>query len=229
MKTLFVAILLVLGSASAGAKETSPSVEADQALAWLKNGNVRFAKSLLRKDGQSQKDVKRLASGQRPHAIVLSCSDSRVPPEIVFDQKLGDIFTVRTAGEALADNAIGSIEYAVEHFGSKLILVMGHTGCGAVQAALDTLDGQDAGTPALNGLVKDLHPHLVSFKGHPRSENIAAEGWANTEGVAADLISRSALLKEKLAKGEIKIQSALYDLDTGVVGFDKAPGTPVKK
>lgn len=197
-------------------KET---VSAEQSLKWLKNGNTRFVKRTVRKDGQAPKDIARLSNGQAPHAIVLSCSDSRVPPEVVFDQKLGEIFTIRTAGEALDSNVIGSIEYAVDHLGSKLIVVMGHTNCGAVKAALDTMDGQDAGTPALNDLVHDIHPRLQSFKGKEKSANIAMETWANVNGVASDLLGRSKMLREKWEKGELKIQPAVYSLDTGAVDF----------
>lgn len=191
----------------------------EKSLGWLKNGNIRFTKGFLRKDGQSSKDVTRLSKGQQPHAIVLSCSDSRVPPEIVFDQKLGEIFVVRTAGESLDNNAIGSIEYAVAHLGARLIVVMGHTSCGAVKAAMLTMDGSDAGSPALNALVKDIHPRLASFKGKQLSEQGEPEGWANTEGVAQDLIKRSEMVAEKVKSGEIKIVSALYHLDSGKVDF----------
>ena len=112
---------------SASAHTTPPAahhqekkgVEASKALGWLKNGNTRYRKGFLRKDGQSQKDIQRLASGQAPHSIVLSCSDSRVPPEIVFDQKLGEIFVVRNAGEIPDPASIASIEYAIEHLGSR--------------------------------------------------------------------------------------------------------------
>jgi hypothetical protein len=105
-------------------------VEAKTSFRWLQNGNKRFVTESLRKDGQSKKDRIRLVSGQKPHAIVLSCSDSRVPPEVLFDQKLGEIFVVRTAGEALDNTAIASIEYALEHLGSHLLVVMAHESCG---------------------------------------------------------------------------------------------------
>lgn len=194
-------------------------VPSEKALGWLKNGNTRFVKHFLRKDGDSAKDRTRLAAGQKPHSIVLSCSDSRVPPEVVFDQKLGEIFVIRTAGQALDFSAIASIEYAIEHLGSNLILVMGHESCGAVKAAHATLNGSDAGSPWLNNLVHDLHPHLKSFAGHPLSEGGAVEGWANTEGVAKDLVSRSQIVRDAINTGEVKIQTALYHLGTGVVEF----------
>jgi len=194
-------------------------VASEKALGWLKNGNLRYRKGSLRKDGQSKKDIQRLATGQTPHTIVLSCSDSRVPPEVVFDQKLGEIFVIRTAGEALADNVIASIEYAVEHLGTRLIVVMGHTACGAVTAALKTMDGADAGSPALNNLVRDIHPRIASYKGKSPSKNIEEESWSNTRGVAKDLMERSHMLHEKVEAGELEIKTALYHLDDGRVDF----------
>lgn len=194
-------------------------VPSEKALGWLKNGNTRFVKHSLRNDGDQAKDRARLVGGQKPHSIVLSCSDSRVPPEVVFDQKLGEIFVVRTAGESLDNSAVASIEYAVEHLGSNLIVVMGHESCGAVKAALATLDGADAGSPALNKLVQDLHPHLMSFKGKPTSEGALVEGWANVTGVAKDLVDRSQIVRDAVNSGEVKIQTALYHLGSGVVEF----------
>jgi carbonic anhydrase len=195
------------------------AVTSDKALGWLKNGNTRFIKHFLRHDGDTTKDRSRLVSGQAPHSIILSCSDSRVPPEVVFDQKLGEVFVIRTAGESLDASAIASIEYALEHLGSNLIVVMGHESCGAVKAALATLGGADAGSPWLNKLVADLHPHLRSFAGKPVSEGGLVEGWANTEGVAKDLVARSQIVRDALNSGEVKIQTALYHLGSGVVEF----------
>ncbi len=195
---------------------TSP----EKALGWLKNGNRRFLKGSLRKDGQTSKDIHKLATGQSPHTIILSCSDSRVPPEVVFDQKLGEIFVIRVAGEALDTSAIGSIEYAVEHLGSRLLVVMGHSSCGAVKAALGTLDGSDAGSPALNALVHDIHPRIASFKRSIASKDVIDESWANTRGAAHDLLSRSKILQEKVASGKLVIKSAMYHLSDGNVDFD---------
>ena len=195
-------------------------VDPSKALGWLKNGNARFLNHKLRNDGQSKKDIQHLSHGQAPHTIVLSCSDSRVPPEVVFDQKLGEIFVVRTAGEALDHNAIGSIEYAVSHLGARLILVMGHTSCGAVKAALGTMNGEDAGSPSLNHLVKDLHPRIAQYKGKKMTSDLAEESLANTQGVAKDLISRSKILADKVTSGELQIKTALYHLDSGKVDFE---------
>ncbi|MGZ3798075.1 MAG: carbonic anhydrase, partial [Pseudobdellovibrionaceae bacterium] len=159
---ILIAMVLALTPVSFSQMETTPQtpsqshekadtgVNAKTALAWLKNGNTRYLKGTLRKDGQSNKDRERLVTGQKPHTIILSCSDSRVPPEVLFDQKLGEIFVIRTAGEALDNAAIASVEYALEHLGSHLLVVMGHESCGAVKAAFSTLKGEDAGSPALD-------------------------------------------------------------------------------
>jgi carbonic anhydrase len=192
-------------------------VSADKSLGWLKNGNIRFVKGSVRNDGATKKDRERLAKGQQPHAIILSCSDSRVPPEVVFDQKLGEIFVIRTAGEALDDNAVGSIEYAVQHLGSNLIVVMGHESCGAVKAALSSLNGADLGSPALNGLVADLKPRLQKFAGSKMSEGAIVESWANVEGVAKDLLYRSQIIRDGVASGDVKIVRAMYHMESGQV------------
>ena len=199
---------------------TDPQV----ALKWLRNGNIRFQKQHLRADGQSKRDIKNLTQGQKPHSIVISCSDSRVPPEIVFDQKLGEIFVVRTAGQSLDQNAVGSIEYAVEHLGTRNILVLGHTQCGAVKAAYATLNGKDAGSDNLNHLVKDIHPRLETLPNiqtRKPSSDYSTESWANVEGVKKDLVSRSKILKKSISEGHIQIVGAMYVLDTGLVEFDQ--------
>lgn len=201
--------------------DPSEGVSPEVALGWLKNGNTRYLKHKLRKDGQSQIDRDRLANGQKPHTIVLSCSDSRVPPELLFDQKLGEIFVIRTAGESLDNSGIASIEYALEHLGSQLILVMGHSSCGAVKAALSTLKGGDAGSPALNYLVKDLHPHLSSFKDKEPSKYVKTESTINARGVAKDLVDRSKIIADKVTSGKLQIKTALYDIESGVVKFDQ--------
>jgi len=202
--------------------EPVKGIDAEQSLRWLKNGNTRFVTGRLRADGQSQKDVKRLSKGQSPHAIVISCSDSRVPPEVVFDQKLGELFVVRTAGETLDPGVIGSIEYAASHLGARLILVMGHTSCGAVRAAVETINGGDLGSENLNHLVADLHPHIrdaLSQAGAP-SKDLARETWANAKGVADDLLKRSPILKKAVESGNVKVHTALYHLDSGQVHFE---------
>jgi carbonic anhydrase len=197
-------------------REAGP-VKAVTALQYMNNGNRRYWTHHPRTDGASKSDRERLISGQKPHTIVLSCSDSRVPPEIIFDQRLGEIFVVRTAGQSLDFAAIASIEYAVSHLGTNLIVVMGHESCGAVKAALGTLKGGDAGSPSLNKLVADLHPRLKRFTELTPTDGVIVESWANVEGVAKDLLERSEIVRRLVDNGEIAIQNGLYHLGSGKV------------
>jgi carbonic anhydrase len=198
-------------------------VVASTAFQWLKNGNTRYIRGMLRNDGQSKEDRQRLVTGQKPHTIVLSCSDSRVPPEVLFDQKLGEIFVVRTAGEALDNAVIASIEYAIEHLGVHLLVVMAHESCGAVKAAFSTLSGGDAGSPSLNALVYNIHPHIRKFLGQQPSDKFLSESKANAVGVASDLVARSKIVSEKIKGNELQIETAIYHLASGSVEFYSAP------
>jgi carbonic anhydrase len=204
-------------AAHAEHKREAGPIKAEQALKYLKNGNQRYISNHIRRDGGLKSDRDRLVSGQKPHAIVLSCSDSRVPPEVVFDEKLGEIFVIRTAGQSLDFAVIASIEYAVSHLGTNLIVVMGHESCGAVKAALSTLKGGDAGSPWLNKLVADLHPHLKRFSELSPTEGVIVESWANVDGVAKDLLERSEIVRNLVEKGEVTMQNALYHLGSGQV------------
>lgn len=194
-------------------------VPAEKAMGWLKNGNTRFATGRFRNDGASRADRSRLSSGQKPHSVIVSCSDSQVPPEVVFDQKLGEVFVIRTAGEAMDNNVVGSVEYAVEHLGANLVVIMGHDSCGAISASLASLRGSGLGSPALEALANDIKPRVQKFASMSPSEGLIDEGWANTDGVAADLIGRSAILRDAVASGDVKIVKAMYHLDSGQVDW----------
>ena len=197
------------------------NVSPEDSLKKLVDGNKRFVDHTFRTDGVSDVDIHRLAKGQTPYAVVLGCSDSRVPTEVVFDQKLGEIFVIRTAGEALDSSVIGSVEYAIAHLGSHLIVVMGHTSCGAITAASAQMENNKrADTPALESVLHDIEFRIADFKGHP-STHFAKEAAANAEGVAQDLLFRSTLLREKAVHGDFKIVSAVYDIDTGHVTFNE--------
>ena len=195
--------------------------QADQTLTDLKSGNQRFVLGKVRTDGQSQSDIQRLSQGQSPRAIILSCSDSRVPPELVFDQKLGEVFTVRSAGESLSGPAIGSIEFAIAKLGSKLIVVMGHTSCGAVKAAVETPDGTSAGSESLDQLVNDIKPRIrFASKSGKHSAELTEESWANARGVAKDLMARSKIISAAVEAGKVKVVVGLYHLSDGKVSFE---------
>ena len=210
------------GIGSTNKTRTQPSSDSpNEAILDLKAGNERFISGHVRRNGQSMSDIRRLSTGQNPHAIVLSCSDSRLPPEAIFDQKLGELFTVRSAGETLSPTAIASIEYAVAKLGSKLIVVLGHTSCGAIKAAVETIGGASAGSTNLDQLVRDIHPRIRSVvENHKADKDLIDVSWANAKGVAKDLLTRSKILSDAVQSGSVKIQVGLYHLETGAVTFE---------
>ncbi len=207
------------GSTHSGGHAVTKGIAPDQSLRWLTNGNTRFTGKNFRKDGRSAADRQRLVAGQHPHAIVLSCADSRVPPEIVFDQALGEIFVIRVAGEALDSSVIASVEYAVEHLGPRLLVVMGHTKCGAVDTAIKVKEGTSAGSPDLDRLLADIRPRLSSISTEKLSPNLEVESTVNADGVARDLLKRSEIVRKKVDAGDLVIKPALYRMDSGKVTF----------
>jgi carbonic anhydrase len=193
----------------------------EKILAELLAGNARFAQGKPAARPLDAKKRATLAQGQHPKAVVLTCSDSRVPPELVFDQGVGDIFTIRLAGNVAVPSAVGSAEYAVEHLGSKLIVVLGHTKCGAVKATAEAKDPAAAG-PNLGSIVEEISPAVVRARGYQGAD--AAHHDAEHENVreaAADLTSRSPALAELVKAGKLKIVTALYDLQSGRVHVDQ--------
>ena len=186
-------------------------------VASIKAGSDRFANEQSLRPHQDQDRIKSLSSQQAPHAVIVSCSDSRVPPEIVFDQGLGDIFSVRTAGHVLDAYSIASIEYAVENLGSKVIVVMGHSSCGAVKAAINTPIGKSTGSKNIDQLVAQIRPGLKVFD--PADKELVASGKDNVEAAIRHLKQNSPLIREELAQNKVKIVPALYYLGTGKVEF----------
>jgi carbonic anhydrase len=208
------------GAAKPAAKQkVVKEADAETSLRWLQNGNTRYLKKNNRADGKSAADRKRLANGQKPHAIILSCSDSRVPPEVVFDQALGEIYVVRVAGEALDSAVIATIEDAVLKLGPQLLVVMGHSQCGAVQAALDLKDGDSAGSADLDRLLQDIKPRLKTVAKETPSATLEVESAVNADGVARDLVRRSDVIRKQVEAGRLTIKTALYRMDSGKVNF----------
>jgi carbonic anhydrase len=212
--TLIASIsLLSLALFVLGADHPASSVDADAALAKLKEGNARFFSSKVSEGKPTAAKRAETAQAQHPFAIVLGCADSRTAPEIVFDQNIGDLFVVRTAGNLADDHALGSIEYAVAHLGARLIVVLGHTRCGAVTAALES----DHAPGHIESLVRDIQPAVKAVK-DKTGDALAAAVAENARQVAAQIKTRADL--GDLAK-EVRIVSAIYDLDTGKVEFAK--------
>lgn len=191
-------------------------VDPSIALGWLKNGNTRYVKGRLRSDGQSQKDRTRTMASEKPHTVILACSDSRIPPEVVFDQKLGEVYVVRSAGEALDTATVASLEYAISQLGVRFLVVMGHDSCTSVKAAVNHLEHPaEMGSPAMNELMANLKPRLEGWDRMPASESGAE--WANVHGAAKDLLKKSEIVRSAIKEGRLKIGAALYNLNSGVV------------
>ena len=218
-KVLGAAAPAAKAAPAAAAKPEAKGVAPDQSLRWLTNGNVRYMKKGFRNDGKADADRKRLLAGQTPHAVVLACSDSRVPPEIVFDQALGEISVVRVAGEALDASVLASVEHAVEHLGARLIVVLGHTTCGTVDAALSIPEGTSAGSEWLDKVLADIRPRLKSVAAQERSPNLEVETALNADGVARELVKRSEMIRKKVEAGDVVVKPALYRMDSGKVSF----------
>src|SRR6184192_4185539 len=140
------------------AHSDQPAVAPTEAISKLKEGNGRYAGGNLQHPGQTTERRAELANTQHPFATIVSCSDSRVPPEIVFDQGLGDLFVVRVAGNVIDDHGLGSIEYAVDHLGARLIVVLGHQSCGAVKAAKETIAAKSKAPGHIQSLVTAIQP-----------------------------------------------------------------------
>lgn len=183
----------------------------DEALRRLIAGNKRYVSATLAHPNQTLERRTDQAQGQTPFAIIVSCSDSRVPPEVVFDQGIGDLFVIRSAGEVVTDVGIGSIEYAAAHLGVPLIMVMGHERCGAVKA---TLDGGEA--PGSIGSIVNLIKPAVD-KAKSQGGEVLDNAIRYNVGLVSERIAASPIIRDKMARGELKIVRGVYDLDDGLV------------
>lgn len=227
---LFVSLFLTLNATAQHKEVTYPktrefqqSLTPDSILVLLKNGNERFLHN-TRSDIDYNADIELTSHAQYPWAVVYGCMDSRVPPEIAFDAGIGDIFVNRLAGNVITKEVLGSMEYACKVAGSKLILVLGHTSCGAVKGAIDNVELGNLTEvvkeikPAVDKTVS-LHPgEEVSSKNHELVDMVAK---TNVEMSLDYIRKNSPILKEMEEKGEIKIAGALYDVSTGKVTFLK--------
>src|SRR6187399_1233909 len=186
----------------------------------LKTGNETFISGYPVHPHETLNRIRELKKGQNPFTVIVSCSDSRIPPELIFDQGLGDIFSIRTAGNVIGDYELGSIEYAVEHLHCKLIVVLGHENCGAIQAYATS------GKEKHNDHIQTLVDYIAAEEEEkivPDSlrSNIDTLVKANIVHAVNLLRSSTPVLKPLVDKNEIKIIGAYYDLDSGNVLFDK--------
>lgn len=195
-------------------QESQAAMTPDKALNRLKAGNDRFVSNTMKKRDWSAK-VMATASGQFPFAAILACMDSRAPIEIVFDQGVGDVFVVRVAGNVVNDDELGSLEYAA-HVGTKLVVVLGHTGCGAVKGAIDKVKLGN-----LTGLLAKIRPAVeaASCSNSKDDACVTKVCEKNVLQSMKEISDKSPYLKKYLDEGRVKLVGAMYDLATGKVTF----------
>lgn len=232
-----IAVLGIVAAATGLAFATAshgPEISPDEALERLVEGNKRYVENQMSGGKLCDATARTsLAKSQKPYAIVLTCSDSRVPPEIIFDKGLGEIFVVRVAGNIPDPVVLGSIEYAAEHLGSPLVVVLGHERCGAVAATVGA-KGKSSGSPNIDAIVKVIAPSIKkaakdcdACKGEAKCADTKKDVFvecvvdANAKTVAAGLTKKSKILKHMVEEKKLKIVAAKYDLDDGLVTLFK--------
>lgn len=198
-------------------------LDAKQALQRLIDGNARFVQerqSGIKQATQSHRDA--LVSGQNPFAIILGCSDSRVPAELVFDQGLGDLFVIRVAGNIVAPSGVGSVEFAAERYGTPLVVVLGHSSCGAILATLEDLENRHA-SPNVNSIVSRIRPsveNLLELRSDWEHHDLVDQAVrANIRTSVNQLRHGSQMLEGLIQQGKLLVVGAEYSLETGVVDF----------
>ena len=196
-------------------------VTASDALKRLRKGNWRFLNGkndIARSIGEARRAE--LVDGQKPFAVILACSDSRVPVELIFDQGLGELFVIRVAGNIVAPSQIGSIEYAAARLGVRLVVVLGHSNCGAVEAALQALtEKQDIASPHLRSIVDTIRPALEPLIGEPENVTLRKAVRANILQSVEQLKHGSQLLEQLISSGDLTIVGAKYSIESGEVKF----------
>ena len=210
-------------SARGAAEPSDPfPIDAAAALKRLVEGNARFVEGKTRHAHEGADWRKHLVGGQKPFATILGCSDSRVPVELVFDQGFGDLFVIRVAGNVISTDVVGTLEYAVKHLQTPLIVVMGHDGCGAVTAALAEIEKPSKEPQGLLSLIKLIEPGLPKTlpKG-PEEERVNAAVESNVHWSLKQLRSMPEA-KPAIASKRVTLAGAVYELKTGTVRFLKA-------
>jgi carbonic anhydrase len=204
---------------AAHADESTARPKPDEVLQRLIDGNNRFAEGKLVHAGRTPKDFQALAEGQAPLAIIVACADSRVAPEIIFDQGVGDLFVVRVAGNIVANAGPvvkGSIEYAVAELGTRFILVLGHSQCGAVKAAIAHIDANDGLPGSIGELINPIRPFVKAVAAQS-GDKLANVTKANVLGGVKRLEELNPILAPLVKKGELKVVGGVYELATGKI------------
>jgi carbonic anhydrase len=212
--------VVALSAGPGGAASSAAVPGGAESLARLKAGNARFVSN---PEDAVVNDIARraaLSKGQTPFATILSCADSRVPPEIVFRTGLGDLFVIRAAGNITDRAILASVEYATEHLEVPLIVVMGHESCGAVKAAVETPASKSLG-PNLDYMLNAIRPSVAATKGRPEAERMRAAILENVEESLNDMIRGSAILRDAGRSGHATFVGAYYELTSGRVHFSE--------
>jgi carbonic anhydrase len=211
-----MALAVCAGSYAAGSDSPPAPETPEKALELLVQGNQRYAADRPEHPHQGRKLRHELVQGQHPFAAVLSCADSRVPPELIFDEGLGDLFVVRVAGNIVDDAVLGSLEYAAEHLHVGLIVVLGHKRCGAVTAAIN---GGEPHTH-IDALAKAIRPAVAQAR-HEKGELLDNAVRDNVQLAVTKLRKAKPILRALERAGRIRIVGAVYDMDSGVVEYLK--------
>ncbi|SDT37118.1 carbonic anhydrase [Actinoplanes derwentensis] len=221
-RALFTAGGAVAGSIAIGAAPAAASLPPEPspatpraALKALLDGNRRFVTGRSRHPHQTVARLHEVAAGQHPFAVLLGCADSRVSPELLFDQGIGDLFDDRVAGNIVDDLLLGSMEYAVEEFEPPLLIVLGHERCGAIAATLSTIANGTTAPGHIQTIVNALTPIVEPFVNDPDAVEKAVR--ANVLAQVAALKAGSDIIRERVEHGKLAVVGARYDLDTGVV------------
>jgi carbonic anhydrase len=213
------AVNLTLSSAAPGEEKPVPNRDPDVVLALLREGNARFVNGETAQPRRKPEDFARLAEGQAPLAVIVACADSRVSPELIFDMGLGELFVVRVAGNIVSGGGAsvkGSIEFAVAELGVRLLVVVGHSQCGAVKAAIKHIDANDTLPGSIDELVSTIKPAVAAAKGKPGEllDNVIK---ANVERGVERLRELAPILSAAVKKEQLKVVGGVQELRTGKV------------
>jgi carbonic anhydrase len=212
---LAAAGLALASCAPALPADEGPVSNADEALQRLMAGNERYAANKSINLNENEKRRVELAQGQNPFATIFSCVDSRVPPELLFDRGLGDLFVARTAGHVLDNAVLGSLEYGVAELKIPLLMVLGHEKCGAVKATIEAVENNVQGEAEINTLVEGIRPAVE--KAHSEAGDLLDNTVRANVELTVERLKHSAILEEAVHNGTLKIVGARYDLDSGMV------------
>ena len=221
LAALATGLVVVRGPAAQAALPGPAGPPEDEVLRRLLEGNQRFVKGETTSPRRSPGDFRPLAEGQRPIAVIVGCADSRVPPELLFDQGVGDLFVVRVAGNFVrgaGPPVKGSIEYGVAELGASLIMVLGHSECGAVKAAIKHMNDKDPLPGALGLLVNSIRPAVARAKGMP-GDQLDNAIRANVAIGVEQLRGLHPIVAPAVRRGQVKVVGAVYDLRTGGVAL----------